>query len=232
MTDPKGWLLVRHDLPYAQGWALQNTLFDLRKAGRIPDILILTEHRPVYTFGKSGKREHLLIPEEQVRKKGIDLFWIDRGGDITYHGPGQLVGYPIFDLHNYYLDIGRFLRDLEAVLIQVLSQFHIAASRKPGLTGVWVGEMKIASIGIKVSRWITKHGFAVNVNTDMHYFQNIVPCGIADKPMTSMQLVLGEPVAMDRVMTGVVDAFRQVFGIALEPVDETQIPLAGASIES
>ncbi len=208
---------VLRRLPYREGWELQNRLFEARKQGSIPDVLLLVEHQPVYTFGKSGKKEHLLIPEQEAKRRGIEIFWIDRGGDITYHGPGQLVGYPIFDLHHYYLDVGRFLRDLEEVLIRTLAHFDIKAGRIAGLTGVWVEDKKIASIGVKLSRWITKHGFALNVSTDLHYFAQIIPCGIAEKPMTSMEQVLGRSVTLDEVIPRVLEEFQEVFHLTLKP---------------
>ncbi len=221
--DKSGWLYIHRPMAYKEAWDLQNRLFDKRMRGDIPDVLFLTEHPPVYTFGKSGKTQHLLISEQQAQRKGIDLFWIDRGGDITFHGPGQLVGYPIFDLHGFYLDVGRFLRDVEEALIVALAAFGIEAGRIPGLTGVWVGEEKIAAIGVKLSRWITKHGFALNVNTDLSYFGHIVPCGIPDKPVTSMQKVLGHEVNMETVIARVVQAFEQVFGIELRPVKQAAL---------
>jgi len=182
----------------------------------LPNVLFLTEHPPVYTFGKSGHPENLLLPESEIRRRGIELFWADRGGDITFHGPGQLVGYPIFDLHDFYLDVGRFLREVEEGIIRALAAFSIDAGRIPGLTGVWVGEKKIAAIGIKLSRWVTKHGFALNVNTDLGYFQYIVPCGIADKPVTSMQALLGEAVPMHAVIEALMQSFSQVFDLEFE----------------
>ncbi|RMD93589.1 MAG: lipoyl(octanoyl) transferase, partial [Calditrichaeota bacterium] len=177
----------------------------------------------VYTFGKSGKKEHLLIDESEARRRGIEIFWIDRGGDITFHGPGQLVGYPIFDLHDHYLDVGRFLRDLEECLIRTLSDFEIRAGRIEGLTGVWVENKKVAAIGVKLSRWITKHGFALNVNTNLSYFNHIVPCGISDKPVTSMQQLLGDEVDMAAVIRQVIVHFEEIFSIKLTPVSLEQI---------
>lgn len=211
-----GYLLVERPMPYQRAWEMQNALFEKRRRGDVPHILFLTEHPPVYTFGKSGHQENFLLSESEVRRRGIELFWTDRGGDITFHGPGQLVGYPIFDLHDFYLDVGRFLRELEEGIIRALEVFSIDAGRIPGLTGVWVGEKKIAAIGIKLSRWVTKHGFAINVNTDLGYFKNIVPCGIADKAITSMQEIIGAEVPMPGVIDAVVQSFSQVFDLEFE----------------
>lgn len=230
MEAPKkhsGFVLRALKLPYAEALDMQNDLFQRRMRNEIPDVLLITEHPPVYTFGKNADARHLLLDETQVKARGIDLFWIDRGGDITFHGPGQLVGYPILDLHGYYRDVGRFLREIEEVLIHALARFNIAGSRVPGLTGVWVGDAKIAAIGVKLSRWVSKHGFALNVNTDLSYFSDIVPCGIRDKAVTSMQKILDAPVPFDAVIDAVIESFASVFSIAFTAASLPELVAAG-----
>lgn len=202
-------------LDYQTAWDWQRELHQQRVAGEIPDTLILTEHPHTYTIGKSGGENNLVADERLLKQNGITVYRIDRGGDITYHGPGQIVGYPILDLHNYYLDVHRFLRDLEEVIIRTLAEYDIRAGRVDGLTGVWVAGAKIAAIGVKVSRWVTMHGFAFNVNTDLKYFSNIVPCGISDKPVTSVAKLLGGEVDYDCVRETVWEKFEEVFAIEL-----------------
>ena len=208
---------------YKSTWGLQKKLFDLRVEGKISDILLLNEHRHVYTIGKSGDDNHLLASEEELRKSGADVYHIDRGGDITYHGPGQLVGYPILDLNNYYLDIHRYLRDLEEVIIRALAEYGINASRDNNFTGVWVENEKIAAIGVKVSRWVTMHGFALNVNTDLSYFERIIPCGIFHKGVTSIERLLDHQVPLDEVSRLIIKHFGKVFGIKSVEHHETMI---------
>lgn len=215
----RGLVAIAPRLRYKRAWDIQNTLHELRKQDRIPDVLMLTEHPPVYTLGKNARAEHLLIPEAEAARRGIDVHWIDRGGDITFHGPGQLVGYPIFDLHHFYRDVGRYLREIEEALIVALSHFGIAAGREAGLTGVWTEAGKIAAIGIKLSRWFTKHGFALNVNTDLAYFRHIVPCGINNRPVTSMAEILGRPLRIAEVIDAVEDGFAQVFSFDFARTD-------------
>jgi lipoyl(octanoyl) transferase len=183
--------------------------------------LLFVEHSPVYTLGKSGKMEHVLINEQQRQEKGIDFFQTNRGGDITFHGPEQLVGYPILDLEKFYTDIGRYLRDLEEVIILTLAEYGIVAGRSAGETGVWIDalvkgkERKICAMGVRCSRWITMHGFALNVNTDLSYFNYIVPCGIQNKKVTSIKEELGHAVSMDDVKEKVRRNFEKVFGVEL-----------------
>jgi lipoyl(octanoyl) transferase len=179
--------------------------------------LLLVEHPPVYTLGKSGHIENVLIGEDDLKGKGIQFFRTNRGGDITFHGPGQIVGYPILDLEKFHTDIGWYLRSLEEVTIAVLAGYGIWGERSPGETGVWIEpgipgrERKICAIGVRCSRWITMHGFAFNVNTDLTYFGNIVPCGIRDKEVTSLQRELGRTVPMEEVKTAWKRAFESVF---------------------
>ena len=163
---------------YADTWDFQRRLFDLRVQGLIEDTLLFTEHEHVYTLGKGGDSNHLLASDEELSKDGTEVFRIDRGGDITYHGPGQIVGYPILDLNQYSPDIHKYLRRLEDAIVDLLQQYGIKGEREADMTGVWVGGEKIAAIGVKVSRWVTMHGFALNVKTDLRKFDRIIPCGI------------------------------------------------------
>ena len=197
---------------YAEAWDLQQRVFDLRLRGLIDDVLLLTEHEHVYTLGKGGDANHLLASDAELSKDGTEVFRIDRGGDITYHGPGQIVGYPILDLNNYSPDIHKYLRSLEDVLIDLLHAFGIKGEREAGMTGVWVRGEKIAAIGVKVSKWITMHGFALNVNTDLQKFERIIPCGIFHKGITSMQRTLGREVPIEDVERKLAESFSGVFG--------------------
>lgn len=226
-----------HDLglfDYATAWDLQTRHFqqtiDRKVANRdkaaedqLPteDHLIFCEHPHVYTLGKSGKQSHLLLNEEGLRERGVQFFPIDRGGDITYHGPGQIVGYPIFDLEHHFTDIHRFLRTLEEAVIGTLEVYGIKGGRIDGLTGVWLDAnepakaRKICAFGIRASRWVTMHGFAFNVNTDLSYFNNIVPCGIADKGVTSLAAELGQRVDMDEVKERLKMELADLFDVEL-----------------
>ncbi len=201
---------------YASCWALQRQIFDLRLMDLIPDTLLFTEHQPVYTIGRSGDPNHLLANPSELQERGIDFFYNDRGGDVTFHGPGQLVGYPILDLRKYYQDLHRYLRDLEGVIINVLGRFGIRGSRIEGYTGVWVGNDKICAIGIKTSRWVTMHGFALNVSTDLSYFDRIIPCGIFEKGVTSMQELLGREVTINEAVPELLREFAGVFHVSIE----------------
>ena len=199
-------------MPYGEALELQASLVSRRRAGDIPDTLLLLEHPHVITLGTSAHRDNILIDEEQGRLLGIDVFDTGRGGDVTYHGPGQLVGYPILDLKPDRCDLHRYVRDLEQVLILALASFGIGAGRKDGLTGVWVEDEKIAAIGVRVSSgWITSHGFALNVSTDLSFFGSIVPCGITQYGVTSIERVLKRNVGTDGVCDAVERAFGQVF---------------------
>ena len=198
---------------YKSAWDLQRYIFDLRTQNKISDVLLLTEHHPVYTLGKSSDDNHLLANNDELKSAGVEVFHIDRGGDVTYHGPGQLVGYPILDLNNYYLDIHRYLRDLEEVIIRTLAEYGINANRDTNFTGVWVGNEKIAAIGVKVGHWVTMHGFALNANTNLSYFERIIPCGIFHKGVTSIERLLGHQVLLDEVSRFIVKHFENVFGV-------------------
>jgi lipoate-protein ligase B len=197
---------------YHEAWALQRELVAARGAEEIPDTLVLLEHPPTITLGRSGAAAHLLGSEAELEGRGVEFVRTDRGGDITFHGPGQIVGYAIVDLDSRDRDLHRYLRDLEAVVIGALSEFGIRAGRAAGLTGVWVGDAKVAAIGIRVSRWVTHHGFALNVDTDLSYFDLIVPCGLADRRVTSMEALLGRSVGREAVETALGRAFEAVFG--------------------
>ena len=184
--------------------------------------LLFVEHPPVYTLGKSGKIEHVIIGEEERAKEGIDFFHTNRGGDITFHGPEQIVGYPIFDLEKFYTDIGRYLRELEEVIILTLKEYNIDAGRSSGETGVWIDalhkgkERKICAMGVRCSRWITMHGFALNVNTDLHYFDGIIPCGIQNKKVTSIKKELGRDISTQEVKEKLKGNFERVFNLIIE----------------
>ncbi|MBT7520302.1 MAG: lipoyl(octanoyl) transferase LipB, partial [Candidatus Marinimicrobia bacterium] len=186
---------------YKAVWDLQKEMQQQRIKGEIDDTLILVEHDPVYTLGKNANEDHLL----QSRDESIDVFNIERGGDITFHGPGQLVGYPILDLSNYKKSVSWYMRTLEQVLIDTLIEFKIIAQRNEGLTGVWVGDEKIAALGVRISRWVTMHGFSLNVNPDLSFYDGIIPCGIFDHGVTSMEQLLGETQNNDNVKNMVIE---------------------------
>jgi lipoyl(octanoyl) transferase len=196
-------------IPYAEALELQQQLVARRRAGELPDTLLLLEHPHVITLGTSAVRDNILIGEAEERLLGIEVFDTGRGGDVTYHGPGQLVGYPIIDLKPDRCDLHAYVRDLEQVLIDALASFGIRAGRKKGLTGAWVGDEKVAAIGVRVSSgWITSHGFALNVSTDLSYFRSIVPCGIRDYGVTSMERLLGMPVPLHAAADAVAAAWH------------------------
>ncbi len=216
VTDRGPTFIVRRlgTVGYQAALDLQTRLVEERKQGLIPDQLLLLEHPAVITLGarNHNSRSNVLESAESLALKGVALFESGRGGDVTYHGPGQLVGYPIMELPRDRRDVHRYVRDLEEVLLQAVSDFGITASRIPGLTGIWVEDSKLAAIGVRISRWVTSHGFALNVSTDLSNFGLIVPCGISDKGVTSMERLLGRPVPMDEVADSVVRRFALVFG--------------------
>ena len=176
-------------ISYSEGLEIQKGLVEQRKAGQIPDQLLLLEHPPVITLGVKAKndRSHIVASPEVLAAEGVEVFETGRGGDVTYHGPGQLVGYPIVDLNPDRRDVHRYVRDLEEVMILMAASFGVKAGRIPGLTGAWVGDEKLAAIGVRIARWVTSHGFAFNVNTQLSHFGLIVPCGITDKGVTSLR---------------------------------------------
>ena len=192
---------------YDEVWEKQKELVDQRRFEAVPDTLILVEHDPVYTIGKNSNEDHLL----QSRDKHVPVYQIERGGDVTFHGPGQLVGYPILDLHHHRLSVSWYMRTLEEILIQTLGQFGIESQRREGLTGVWVREEKIAALGVRLSRWISMHGFALNVNTDLKFFDGIIPCGIFEYDVTSMSQILGKEVSLVEVEETLITVFRLLF---------------------
>ena len=192
---------------YQEVWDLQKDFQKKRIEKRLDDTLILVEHEPVYTLGKNANKNHLL----QSRDRSVNVFDIERGGDITFHGPGQLVGYPIIDLSYYRRSVSWYMRRLEQLAIDVLKDFGISASRIKGLTGVWVGEEKIAAQGVRISRWVTMHGFSLNVNPDLSFYDGIIPCGIFDHGITSMEELLGSTQDMDDVKAIVVEKFNNLF---------------------
>ena len=232
---PKVEFLSHLGIPYQKAWDLQTSLRDELKKNKLEwrnlsieekqdkyqiNKLLFCEHNHVYTLGKSGSEEHLLFSGDQLKKNEIEFFKINRGGDITYHGPGQLTGYPIFDLDEYFTDVHKYVRLLEECIIRLLDSYGIEGYRESGYTGVWLypdqknkQKRKICAIGVHLSRWVTMHGFAFNVNTDVNYFNNIIPCGIVDedKSVTSLQLELGQKVDMEEVFERLKSIFASIF---------------------
>jgi lipoyl(octanoyl) transferase len=219
-------------IDYKEAWDYQEKLFrDVVEAKQenkrsddplpTPNFLLFCEHPHVYTLGKSGKESNLLINEEFLKSKGATLFKINRGGDITYHGPGQLVGYPILDLNNFRLSIKSYIHELEEVIIRTLQHFEIVATRSDGATGVWIDAnmpsraRKICAIGVRTSHWVSMHGFALNVNTDLDYFNYIVPCGIHGKGVTTLEKELGRHISMEDIQHRLLHAFKEVFGMEI-----------------
>lgn len=201
---------------YGEGLRLQQELIAERKGGKIPDTLLLLEHPHVYTLGRNAQRANLLISHERMAQLGAELFETDRGGDITYHGPGQLVGYPIFDLTSHRRDIAWFMRSLEEVFLRVAKDYGIDAGRVAGAPGVWIGNEKLVALGVHISRWVTSHGFAFNVSPDLGYFDHIVPCGLKDKGVTSLARLIGREVSMDEAIERTIDHVGRVFGFRIE----------------
>ena len=198
--------------PYREAWERQLALVEERRAGGCPDTLVLTEHNPVYTIGaRPGAEQHLVWTEEMLQQQGLEVVKTNRGGDITYHGPGQIVGYPIMSLQQR-RDLHGYLRDIEEVLIRTVAHFGIQAARREGKTGIWVEDRKIAAIGVAVKSWITYHGFALNVHPELGHFAGIVPCGITDGTVTSLEKECGEPPLMGQVKSRLVLEFWNLFG--------------------
>jgi lipoyl(octanoyl) transferase len=200
-------------VPYDEALDMQRALVEDRRAGRVGDLLLFVEHPHVLTLGVRGDggRSHILAGAETLAARGIEVHETGRGGDITYHGPGQVVGYPIIDLKPDRCDVHRYVRDLEEVLIRTAADFAIEAARVEGLTGVWVGREKLAAIGVRISRWITSHGFALNVSTDLDYFNMILPCGIRDRGVTSLERLLGRPLRQLDVEDKIATNFNRIF---------------------
>ncbi len=215
---------------FEEMWKIQKQLHLARQQKRNPDILIFTEHEHVYTFGKSSNQNHLLANEDELNKKGIETFEIDRGGDITYHGPGQIVCYPIINLSDYSEDIHKYLRNLEEVIIRTLSSLNIKSTRNSDYTGVWFENEKIAAIGVKVSRWITMHGFAFNNFPDLTFFDRIIPCGIFHKGVTSLKQ-FGIEIPNLELINLFKKYFTEVFNMEIVPISKEElIKILGSSI--
>jgi len=198
-------------IDYKEAWDLQKEIFSKRVSCEVEDYLLLLEHPNTYTLGKTAHKENLIGSEEYLNQNQISVYEIDRGGDITYHGPGQIVGYPIIDLNNWFKDTHKYLRALEEVIIKTCSEYGLNCERNPKHTGVWIGDRKIAAIGIKVSRWITMHGFAFNVNTDLNLFNGIIPCGIQDKSVTSLREELDKEIDIQKIKEKLLKNFYDVF---------------------
>lgn len=210
-------------IEYKEAWELQKEIADLRYKNSIADVLLLLEHPHTYTLGKTADKKNLISSQSYLEENNISIFEIDRGGDITYHGPGQLVGYPIISLTNWQQDTHKYLRAIEQAIIDVCSDYELLTGRIPEYTGVWIDKRKIAAIGIKVSRWITMHGFAFNVNTDLRLFKGIIPCGIEDKDkdVTSLQKELNRFIDISEVKQRFVDKFAVIF--EYEKIDKANI---------
>ncbi|HEV8663691.1 MAG TPA: lipoyl(octanoyl) transferase LipB [Candidatus Methylomirabilis sp.] len=206
-------------VPYADALVLMRTLGAARQRGEVPDLLLTCEHEPVITLGRGARPEHLLLAQEGLAARGIGLYEVERGGDVTYHGPGQLMLYPILDLTRHGRDLHAFLRGLERVLIETVVAFGVLAAARPGLTGVWVGEAKLASIGIHVSRWVTWHGAALNVSTDLDAFSSIVPCGLAGIRMTSLKALTGWAPPLAAVAEACHAPFARQMACHISPAD-------------
>src|SRR5271154_590901 len=213
---------------YAEAYALQKCVVTARKADAIGDVLLLCEHTPVITQGRNGKREHLLVSENVLRQRNVEFFETSRGGDVTYHGPGQLVGYPILQLGAIRKDVVWYVRMLEEAMIRTTAEFGLGAYRVEGKTGIWVStatasEEKLGAIGVHISRWVTSHGFAYNVATDLRYFDLIVPCGIAGRKATSLEKILGRGVKKSEVAPVLAKQFGEVFGLEMRPAGREEL---------
>jgi lipoyl(octanoyl) transferase len=214
-------------IPYAEAYALQKRIVAARKPGAIQDVILFCEHPHVITQGRNGKREHLLASENVLRQKGVEFFETSRGGDVTYHGPGQIVAYPILNLAAIRRDVVWYVRQLEEAMIRTTAEFGIAAGREAGKTGIWVGEgessEKLGAIGVHISRWVTSHGLAYNVATDLRNFELIVPCGIADRKATSLEKLLQRGVALNEARTKLAKHLGEVFGLELKQIGRPEL---------
>lgn len=208
-------------ISYPDAWELQHNMVAERRRNEREDVLLLVEHDPVYTIGRAGSRSNILVTEEDLAAAGIAVFEVDRGGDITFHGPGQIVGYPILDLTQHGKDLHSYVRRLEEVIILTMEEYGITGYREPGLTGVWTEQGKIAAIGVGVKGWVSMHGFSLNVMPDMNYFRMIHPCGITDRPVTSMH-DLGIIVGADAVKEKLIRHFGEVFNLKFVPVRSSE----------
>ncbi len=219
LSPKKLWIIDLGRQPYRPVWEFQRRMQRLRIDQKIPDTLIFVEHTPVYTIGKSGSGLHVIAQESFLAQHGIEVVEVDRGGDVTYHGPGQLVGYPIFDLHQHRKSVSFYMRQLESVFIDALAHWNLTGERNEGYTGVWVGGEKIVALGVRISRWVTMHGFAFNVNTNLAHFEGIIPCGIFHLGVTSLQKCLGHPVQLAVTREVVQKSVSHIFGFT-----ETVVP--------
>jgi lipoyl(octanoyl) transferase len=201
-------------IPYAEGLEVQARLVAERQAGHVPDTLLLLEHEPVFTLGRNARPENMLLAASDLRARGFEVFETGRGGDVTYHGPGQVVAYPVLELGPDRRDVHRYVRDLEETMIRTCADYGVAAGRIQGLTGTWVGDLKIGAIGVRIARWVTSHGFALNVSTDLAPFDLIVPCGIRGRGVTSLERQVGPEVSLDEAMARIAGHFVDVFGRA------------------
>jgi lipoate-protein ligase B len=210
-------------MEYERALRLQMRISEAKKRGFVEDVLLLVEHPPTITLGRNGTWNHLLAPEETLAARGIVRYEVDRGGDVTYHGPGQLVGYPILELRTHERDVRRYMRKLEEMILGVLNSYGIRATRHENLTGVWTDSGKIAALGVHISRWITRHGFALNVSTDLSFFDLIVPCGISGAGVASMASVLRHPIKVDEVALRLIPSFSTVFERSMTILSETDL---------
>jgi lipoate-protein ligase B len=217
---------------YAEALTRQRALHEARKAGERADTLVLTEHEPVLTLGRSADRRHVLADDARLAAEGIALVPVERGGDVTYHGPGQLVAYPILDLTAHGRDLRRYVRLLEESALGLLAAYGLSGERRPGTPGVWLGQEKIASLGVFVSRWVTLHGIAINVNTDLRHFDLIEPCGLVGMRMTSVAQALGRPAPLGQAEEAYLRAFAAAFAVELLPGATDSAPPAGAVAEA
>ncbi|HEY8743972.1 MAG TPA: lipoyl(octanoyl) transferase LipB [Chloroflexota bacterium] len=223
-SGPPGALTWLGRLAYREAWALQRGLAEARRAELVPDTILLVEHPHTFTLGRRGTPDHILTDAARLRQRNVTVVPIDRGGDITYHGPGQLVAYPIFRLARWGSDILRYVRLLEEVGIRTAAAFGVTAERESGHTGVWVGDDKLVAIGVRVSRWVTTHGLALNVAPDLSYFADIVPCGLYERGVTSLERLLGAAPSMDETRLELTRSFAEVFNLELVecPVSDVQ----------
>jgi lipoyl(octanoyl) transferase len=223
-------------ISWADAYALQQRLVAARKSGEIDDVFLLCEHPHVITLGRNANRANLLASEHVLHQKGVELHATNRGGDITYHGPGQIVGYPILNLNYIKRDVGWYVRTLEETMIRASADFDVSAFRVPGKTGIWVkagdSEEKLAAIGVHISRWVTSHGFAYNVSTDLRYFDLIIPCGIADRKATSLEKLLSRRVSLEEVKPRLVRHFAELFSRSPTPVPRDELLAQLAQVEN
>jgi lipoyl(octanoyl) transferase len=224
------WAVDLGMIPYGPACELQKRLVEARKARAIPDLLLFCEHPHVITLGRNAKRNHLLASNQVLIQMNAELHPTNRGGDITYHGPGQIVGYPILDLTEHRRDVRWYVEQLEEAMIRATADFGLAARRVEGQHGAWIdtpsGEEKLGALGVHLSRWVTSHGFAYNVSTDLGYFDLIVPCGITDKRVTSLERALGRPIAIDDVRDRITAHFTATFGVAIKPISSEELMIA------